>query len=592
VITAPATASLELARHRLAKLQVFPPPRALPFAWRVVEAGDTLATMPVSLMTDASPLSDPSGTTPPSLEAMSGRANSVKPLTERSYEIVKRALAKLNQGPKHKVTQGPNVNLKLGLLIKKSVIPRAIAVKMADLTEAYNAQIWALLESAFAVEKDEEEPRGPEFEGVFEKSKLTAARFQEAMEEIERCFAVLREESRKAVVQVTNDIMAMSNDVPSKMMFLDAVFKKYEIAVFTGTDGAWTPTAKKTLLPLIKGQNVYRNKKSTYEFLLSYKTKQNASEVRAHQAKTQNGTLVEMLHQVQPKYEMAVFSDHTGFVAKFSTVSASAPPLYVYYHSLEHGHQHTTTRTATSYGSFNGLQFTTQGSGFDSGSSGSLVVNDPRSAYLGNLQGLLNQLFATARADHGNVLLIVGECTASIHEGILEMVVQRVQSNQAFHVIERAPLSSIRTHGTATQAAGFDIKVINASKSEIVKKQVTKGLGVHALVGYLFLNINNVAPGVAVEPSLLTLKNGTRQNLITIKYGPSGELHAFSHLLNGKEDDLADELADGAYLSVGGDLNNLTRGTALVATNDRTGSHLSSGSNSTGNKMYDKIVML
>ena len=124
------------------------------------------------------------------------------------------------------------------------------------------------------------------------------------------------------------------------------------------------------------------------------------------------------------------------------------------------------------------------------------------------------------------------------------------------------------------------------------KGKQTQGLGVHALVGYLFLNTKNPAPGLNVEPSLLTLKNGTRQNLITVNYGMSKELHAFSHLLNGKEDELADELLACDYVSVGGDLNNLSRGTPLVETTDRTGTQMSIGSNSTVSKMYDKIVLL
>ena len=148
--------------------------------------------------------------------------------------------------------------------------------------------------------------------------------------------------------------------------------------------------------------------------------------------------------------------------------------------------------------------------------------------------------------------------------------------------------------GAPTQAPGYDLKIVNASKCEYNEDdEVVRGKGVHALMGYLFLNTKNKAPGLSLEPSLLTLKKGnTRQNLLTLKYGPKNELHAFTHLLNGKEDALANELKECGYTSVGGDLNNLNIGTELVETINRNDSQISMGSNSTSSVMYDKIVIL
>lgn len=560
--------------------------------------------MPVTPMTDASELFDPSGTSAPKLEWMSGRANTVKPLTQRSYEQLVRALKKLSSGPSHTITP-QKVDLKLGLLIKRSKLPRAIAVKMADLTEAYNQQLWALLESANAIESDKDEPHGPELEGVFEKSRDTAMRFQEALDGIERAFALLREESHKAVIEAVKAISSMNSDARTKLILMQALFNKYAINVDTvrnqdGTFSIQKTKAKHILLPLMKGQNVYRNKKSTFEYLLSFGTRANKSQNLQNQANTKNGTCIEMLHQVQPKFDTSVFSDHAGFVARFSCPKTDWPPLYVYYHSLEHGQQHTSTRTAWNYGSIGGLELTTPRSGFQGGNKGTLKVHEPRNAFLGNLHGLLGKLIETAQKEKADVLLVVGECTETIHEGILDLLLPRVQDPQNWQTLTRAPLSQVNVHGTRTQAKGFDLQVVNASKSEYDSEgERTRGQGVHALVGYLILNTANKKPGVKVEPSLLSIQKTkkkkrveVRQNIITVKYGPKDELHAFSHLLNGDEDDLAAELGNHNYITVGGDLNNLSSGTALVETVDRSGSHMSMGSNSTGSKMYDKIVLL
>lgn len=562
--------------------------------------------MPVTPMLDASELFDPSGTSAPRLENMSGREKTTKPLTQRAYEQLERALKKLSSGPSHTLTP-QKIDLKLGLLLERSKLPRAIAVKMADLTEAYYHQLWALLESANTVESDKDEPHGPELEGVFEKSRDTARRFQEAMDGIELAFAELREESNKAVVEAAKAISAMNSDTPTKMMLMQALLKKYVIDVDAvrnedGTISFQKIKAKHILLPLMKGQNVYRNKKSTFEHLLSFGTKVNKSLNLKNQADTMNGTRIEMLHQVQPKFETSVFSDHAGFVARFSCPKTDWPKLYVYYHSLEHGQQHTSTRTGWNYGSIGGLELTTPRSGFNGENKGTLKVNEPRNAFLSNLNGLLNNIIEVAQKEQANVLLVVGECTETIHEGILDLILPRVQDPLNWQNLPRAPLSQVNVHGTRTQAKGFDLKVVNASKSEYDSEgERTRGQGVHALVGYLFLNTANKEPGVKVEPSLLSIqkKSGkkkklvdVRQNIITVKYGPKDELHAFSHLLNGEEDDLAVELGKCNYLTVGGDLNNLSSGTALVETVDRTGSHMSMGSNSTVSKMYDKIVLL
>ena len=551
--------------------------------------------MPVKPLSQSSSLTNPSAPTATFLKGMPGSAKSTRPLTESSYKLLKDRLEKQAQQSKQN-SPVPNGTPKLGFLLDRARIPRAIGLKMADLTESYNQQMWALVEAAQSIEKDEEEPFGPEVEGVLEKSRQTAERFQQALAEIERCYALLREESRKVVLEGASAIMGMNTDIPTKIQLLEALFKKYNVdyrRLVDNTTGAVTSldelTPRQILLPLLKGKNVYRNKQKTLSYLLDFSTKKNNSKQLVTRNVTDSDTTIQMLYQVQPKYETSVFSDHAGFVASFS--ANGCPPLFVYYHSLEHGNQHTTTRTAWNYGSQPGFHLPVFGSDNTPSDKSTLAIHDHRAGYLKNLPDELNALMRLASAQKGNVLVIVGECTLAIHEGILDLVLQVAQNPTDWTQIGRIPVTSVNVHGARTQALNYDLKVVNAGKP---KGDGTddSGLGVHALMGYLFLNTQNTDPGVSLEASLLTVGKSTRQNLLTVTYGPHDELHAFTHLLNKKENLLAEELKDCDYVSVGGDLNNITKGKPLVETRDRNGTQLSMGSNSGADVMYDKIVIL
>jgi hypothetical protein len=213
----------------------------------------------------------------------------------------------------------------------------------------------------------------------------------------------------------------------------------------------------------------------------------------------------------------------------------------------EHGHQFTSTRTAWNYGSSHELQLPTS-------NFGSLRVNDPRSAYLYALDAVLADVKNRAARDGGNLLVVVGECTKTIHDRIY----------------------------SAAQQGNHRMTWFNASS----------GRGVNALTAYLF-SLHHTTNPVIIEPTLLTFTTRSttvEQNLFTVTY--NSEKHAFAHLLNSYEDAIADELLHNGFVSVGGDLNNLTVGEALVQTINADETHMSMGSNSTGSKMYDKIVIL
>lgn len=550
--------------------------------------------MPVTKLTDVSPLSDPTATTAPLLKGISGRKGTVQPLTETSYKILSERLSRAQE--LSKLDPSKVGKPKLGLLLERAKIPRAIGLKMADLTESYSQQMWALLEAALSIDKDEDEPYGPELEGMFEKSRAMAQRFQTAMEEIEQCYALLRRESRQSVLGAAKAIVSMNTDVSTKIQLLEALFTRYNVDYrrildVEGSVKDYEFVPKQILLPLLKGRSVYRNKQNTLGYLTSVSTKTNRSKERASKAKTKNSTLVEVLYQVQPKYETSVFSDHAGFVARFACNGGR--PLFVYYHSLEHGHQHTNTRTAWNFGSQSSLNMVVQGSGkVDPEESTKLSIHNHRDAYIASLFDELRALIGRASGEQGNVLVVIGECTLSIHEGVLNLVLPRVQSPTDWTKLSRISEGSVNVHGAPTLAPGYDLKIVNAGKPEYHKGKVVPGLGVHALMAYLFLNTKNSVSGLDLEASMLKLTDGTRQNILTLKYGPRRELHAFAHLLNGKENALARELKQCGYVSVGGDLNNITVGTPLVATSDRKGTSMSVGSNSTATEMYDKIVLL
>jgi hypothetical protein len=538
------------------------------------------ARMPVIKLTEDSPLSNPTATTAPLLKGISGRSGTTQPLTERSYKFLWERIEKLEKKDQQfrQYDLGKGHAPKLGFMLGRAKIPRAIALKMTDLTESYSEQMQALIKAAKSIESDEADPYGPELEGVLEKSHAMAQRFQQAMGEIEEAYAWLRQASRQAVSDAAKKILSMNTNDLTKEQLLKGLFERYNIdyaPLFNEQGGIKDIdiAPKLTLLPLLKGVNIYNNRKTTINHLLTVNSKFNQSKQRKNTGHTKNGTTIEMLYQVQPKFKTSVFSDHAGFVARFS--HKGCPPLFVYYHSLEHGHQHTNTRTAWNYGSQSSLSMPVLGSGKNSPEkSTKLFIHDHRSAYLKNLQHELEALLPFAEKENGNVLVVIGECTLSIHKGVVELV---SLTNQAL-----APKNQV-----------LPLKIINASKPEYKKGKAGPGLGVHSLMGYFFplTDISNID----LVPSLLTPKNKkdtTKQNMLTLIYGPQKEHHAIAHLLNGKEDALARELRDLGYASVGGDLNNITIGEALVETCDRKGMQLSMGSNSTGTDMYDKIVLL
>jgi hypothetical protein len=278
-----------------------------------------------------------------------------------------------------------------------------------------------------------------------------------------------------------------------------------------------------------------------------------------------------MLWQVPPKHKTSVFSDHAGFIAKFRPRPEVCEPLLVYYHSLEHGHQHTNTRTAWNYGSMPSLSIPV--------GSERMPLHDPRMAYLENMKLILDYLVEEANKVKGYVLILIGECTRSIDDGV------------------QSRIKSMRDK----ELKKYNFGRVNASKREYangLKKPTGEGQGVHALIGYLISPKDSKAK-VELRADLLSIEeNGTEvvQNILTLEYGTgnSAEKHAFTHLLNGKENSLAEALEDNGYASVGGDLNNIKKmiGKELVQTVDMTGTRMSTGSNSTVTKMYDKIVIL
>jgi len=229
-----------------------------------------------------------------------------------------------------------------------------------------------------------------------------------------------------------------------------------------------------------------------------------------------------------------------------------------------------------------------------------VAVDEPRLAYVDNLfeSGLLWKLVQDARSDDGHVLIVIGECTSSVHERFLDKIMGVTMASSGRR--ERVPLSASDKDGTGTQIENFKLKYVNASKTGKPKKSGAKsetdseGLGVHALTAYMLLNVKSAGkkPGFKLDPCLLTLTDGTRQNMLSLTYGPNGEKHAFAHLLNKKENALANELARCDYVSVGGDLNNITIGEDLVETAAWDVRSISTGSNSTSSVMYDKITIL
>lgn len=545
--------------------------------------------MPITKMNVASNLTNPNPVTAPLLQGISGRSNTTQPLTARSYKIIEDKLRK-----NHKVANA-NLSDKFSTFIDRAVIPRAIASKMADLTESYSNQMWDLVDAAMSIEKDEDEPYGPELEGIFEKSKAMAKRFQQSFDAIQNCFKLLEKESTKVSFSAINSLMSANIDQQTKQQSLDTLCKRSGIKynIYKDIQGETKIHLKPTLvlLPLIKGISVYRNRLKTLNYLTEYTTKKNNSSERIHKTNTTANTTIEILHQVQPKMESQVFSDHAGFIAKFST--AFHAPLYVYYHSLEHGYQHTSTRTAWNFGAQSSFSAPIMATRPDANNSEVMTLSNPRAAYIEKLHEQLRYLFSDANPA-GDVLVIVGECTDEIHNGILDLVLKKIPSPTNQNQLVRIAENTVNVYGAPTQAPHHELKFVNASKvSRDSKHKILNGLGVHALTAYMFYNTQLGQRTIpSIEPHLLTLTDKTEQNILTVSYGPQNELHAFTHLLNKKEDALANELKVCGYESVGGDLNNITVGTDLVQTVNKSGTFMSTGSNSVATTMYDKIVLL
>lgn len=535
-------------------------------------------------------LKTPKENTPPLLKGISGRANTTQPLTEKSYAILRGKLLK------NKTAKSGNLIDNFSTFIDRAIIPRTIALKMTDLTESYSNQMWELIEEACSIEKDDDEPYGPELEGRLDKGQAIAERFQEAHDSINECFKYLKEECSKVCIKVFDEINIMKIEPQEKCRSVENLCKRSGIKLewLSNIQGDYQFNFEPTLLllPLIKGKSVYTNRSRTLEYLIKYATNKNNSLQRSDKTTTAKNTTIEILHQVEPKYEHRVFSDHAGFIATFS--HPFSVPLYVYYHSLENGYQHTNTRIAWNYGAQSSLSIPLSSSNPDSDSRQMFNLHNPREAYIPNLHEKLRYLFGNNNSP-GDVLVIVGECTSEIHNSILDLVL-KVEQNQFNKKIVRINENTMNIYGAPTLAPGYDLKFINASKKSRDKKgKIINGLGVHALTAYMFYNTKLGPRKIpSLEPKLLTLASNstTEQNILSLSYGPSNELHAFTHLLNGNENALATELKNCGYCSVGGDLNNISMGDELVQTVDISGTFLRMGSNSVGTSMYDKIVIL
>ncbi len=507
--------------------------------------------MSVTKMSNVSPLTNPNLKTSPVLKPISGRAKTQKPLTERSYETLMNRVKKANKK-----------SMGLGFLLDRAAIPRIIAHKIANLTESYNYEMWELLSAADAINSDEDEPFGPAIEGVIEGSHATAERFQEAFDGIQACFHELDSWSRMVLEKADQAISSMGETLKFKQMIRQDFTHRYHLQ----DDGS----CSLVLLPLMKGMSVYKNREKTLSYLLNYGTQKNNSSERTSSWTTQANTQIDMVCQVQPQYKNQVFSDHAGFVAQLSP--KNSPPLYVYYQSLEHGQVFTDKRTANNFGSRprRGVNLPNSGNS-NSSDFRTIPVHDPQAAFLPMIQDQLFSLLAKADHDQASVLVIVGECNEWIDKGFRDSYADSYTSlgNSEFY---------------------FGLTYVNASKPTYKSGKLSNPLGDgrHALTGYLF--VNHLSPPVCtLEASLVKLNDGTRQNILTVKMKNS-ELHAFGHLLNGKEDALARELKKCGYTSVGGDLNNISTGNSIVATSSP--SHISIGSNSVEDTMFDKIVIL
>lgn len=468
------------------------------------------------------------------------------------------------------------------------MIPRAVGVKMTELSESYSRQLMKLIKEAEIMRKTGVNLYGTEIEGGFAKSKKLAERFELAINSIEILYQNLRKESHKVMMGLWNNT---DKEELSRENFIK-IYEKYGGKIESDSKNLKGVCFKKKppiLLPLLKGKDVYANSYAALKTMVHVVAKENQSAERLNKATTlSEKTTIEMLYQVQPKHDMSVFSDHAGFVCKYEF--EEKPPLYIYYHSLEHGQQHTDRRAAWNYGAESYLWLPVQSISKKSAEVERRTIQEPRLAYVGNLRVQLSYLSELA-GDKGVILIIIGECTSSIDKRVCEFLKDLTGESGMWSKAKNEETRPNVKNENLAHFKDYDYVRINASKAKESGGR-SSGLGVHALVGYILRK--EICEGdVKVTAKLVTLKN-VKQNFISVVAGGGAgrEKHAFTHLLNGEENELAKELDRCGYVSVGGDLNNLTCGKEIVETWDWKERKVSIGSNSTGTKMYDKISII
>jgi len=309
---------------------------------------------------------------------------------------------------------------------------------------------------------------------------------------------------------------------------------------------------------------VYENKTAALNNVLKHKTVLNKSLVRPSSA-CGDEWMIEMLHIVGKERGPFVFSDHSGFVSKYT--AGKNDGLYVYYHSLEHGEQHTITGTARYFGSLPEQKIAT----FKKDKNGKIgelsrSIHNPRRHYVECLKDETEYLVG-GKEKGLEILVVIGECTQSIYNEVIE---------------ELDFLTDL----------GYARKYINACKSSKKNENQDGGPGVNALIGIHVYPKSMSNTNWEIKAYMIKKEGEWEQNFLGVHHRDYGTKHALAHLLNGKEDDIAIGLHDNGYVSVGGDLNKINAEEELIATCNREGSRIYIGSNSSATKWYDKIVIL
>ena len=274
-----------------------------------------------------------------------------------------------------------------------------------------------------------------------------------------------------------------------------------------------------------------------------------------------------MLHMVGKERGPFVFSDHSGFVCKYS--AGGTGDLYVYYHSLEHGEQHTITGTARYFGSLPEQKISTftkkkentkKKDSFHS-------IHNPRGHYVECLKAEIKWLDEQVDGTGGEILVVIGECTKTIYQ-------------------------DVKSHLRNNYSLRYQIVDINAGKPGTKDENKDGGPGVNALYGFQLIGRTGTTKHWEINAYMIKKNGCWEQNFLGVRQEGTKPKHALAHLLNGNEDDISLGLYDGGYSSVGGDLNNISAVTELIATCNREMSRIYVGSNSSATKWYDKIVIL